>query len=41
VVDASVVVGALLRDDAVLTSDPEDLAAIAEALGKSLVLYRV
>ena len=41
VVDASAVVGALVREDVVFTSDPEDLAAIAGALGKDLVLYRV
>ena len=39
--DASVVVGALVREDIVFTSDPEDLAAIAEALGKRIVLHRV
>ncbi len=41
VVHASVVIGALVRDDVVFTSDPEDLTVIAEALGKRLVLYRV
>ena len=41
VVDASVVVGALRRDDVVFTSDVADLAAIAGALGKRLVLHRV
>jgi hypothetical protein len=41
VVDASVVVGALVRDDVVLTSDPEGLAAIAGALGRRLVVHRV
>jgi hypothetical protein len=40
-VDASVVVGALLREDVVFTSDPEELAAIAGALGKRIVLHRV
>lgn len=41
VVDASVVVGAIVRDDVVLTSDPDDLAAIASALGKRLDIQRV
>ncbi len=41
VVDASVVVGALVREDVVFTSDPEDLAAVASALGKRLVLHLV
>lgn len=41
IVDASVVTGALGREDVVLTSDHDDLAAIASALGKSLVVHRV
>jgi hypothetical protein len=41
VVDASVVVGAIVRDDIVLTSDPDDLAAVASALGRRLVIQRV
>jgi hypothetical protein len=41
IVDASVVVGALVREDVVFTSDAEDLSAIARALGKQLVLHRV
>jgi hypothetical protein len=41
VVDASVVVGALVREDVVFTSDPEDLAAVARALRKRLVLHSV
>jgi hypothetical protein len=41
VVDASVVVGALARADVVFTSDPDDLAAIAEALGKPIILHAV
>jgi len=41
IVDASVVVGALVREDVVFTSDAEDLTAIAGALGKRLVLHRV
>ncbi len=32
VVDAMVVLGASSRDDAILTSDPDDLARLAEAL---------
>ena len=39
VVDASVVVGALLRSDAVVTSDPADLTAIASALGATLIVH--
>jgi hypothetical protein len=41
VVDASVVVGALARDDLVVTSDPDDLRRIAEALGRTIRLHRV
>jgi len=41
IVDASVVVGAIVREDVVFTSDAEDLAAVAGALGKRLVLHRV
>jgi hypothetical protein len=41
VVDASAVVGALVREDVVLTSDPEDLAAVAGALGKCLLVHRI
>jgi hypothetical protein len=41
IVDASVVIGAIAREDAVFTSDPEDLAAIAKALDEELVLQRV
>jgi hypothetical protein len=36
VVDASVVVGALRRGDAVLTSDRDDLTALADAAGRRL-----
>lgn len=36
VVDLAVVEGALRRTDGVVTSDPDDLSTIAEALGKSL-----
>ncbi len=38
VVDAAVVVGAMARGDAVVTSDPDDLVKIAEALGGKLVV---
>jgi hypothetical protein len=41
VVAASVVVGAIVREDVVFTSDPEDLAAVAGGLGKRLALHRV
>jgi hypothetical protein len=41
VVDASVVVGALVRGDVVFTSDPGDLGAIASALGKELTVHAV
>ena len=41
VIDACVVVGALARNDAVFTSDPADLDAIASALGKALRLHLV
>lgn len=39
IVDASVVVGALVRGDAVVTSDPSDLNAIATALDGDLTLH--
>jgi hypothetical protein len=38
VVDAAVVVGAMARGDAVVTSDPDDLVKIADALGGKLVV---
>ena len=41
IVDASVVVGALLRADAVVTSDASDLESIASALGRELTLHSV
>jgi hypothetical protein len=41
IVDGSVVTGAIARGDAVFTSDPKDLAAIAEALDGNLVVHRV
>lgn len=41
IVDVSVVVGALARGDFVVTSDADDLARIAESLGRSLRIHRV
>lgn len=41
VVDASVVVGALERGDLVLTSDPDDLARLAEPIDPTLVIRRI
>lgn len=41
VVDASVVVGALGRDDVVVTSDVDDLAGLVEAIGQRVRLHRV
>ena len=41
VVDASVVAGALARGDLVVTSDPDDLQAIAVAIGGSLRIERI
>jgi predicted nucleic acid-binding protein len=41
IVDASVVAGALARGDLVVTSDPDDLQAIAGALGASIRLHRI
>lgn len=41
VVDATVVVGALERGDAVVTGDPADLRRIAAALGRPLVVRSV
>lgn len=41
VVDASVVVGAVTRHDLVVTSDPDDLAQLAEALARPIRLHRV
>jgi len=40
VVDAAVVVGALARNDLVVTSDPDDLRRIADGLGRDLRLHR-
>jgi hypothetical protein len=39
VVDAAVVVGAVARGDAVVTTDPDDLARIGEAIGAALRLH--
>ena len=41
IVDASVVVGALVRRDLVVTSDGGDLERLASALGEKLWLHRV
>jgi hypothetical protein len=41
VVDAAVVVGALARGDLVVTSDPDHLLRIAQALGRALRVHRV
>ena len=41
VVDASVVVGAVARGDLVVTSDPRDIALVADALGVSVVVEEV
>jgi predicted nucleic acid-binding protein len=40
-IDAVVVVSALARGDLVVTSDPADLARIAEAVGGKLILHFV
>ncbi len=40
-IDASVIVGAIVRKDLVLTSDPVDLQTIAEALGHRINLRAV
>lgn len=40
-VDAVVVTGALVRDDLVVTSDPDDLRSIASAIGATLAVYVV
>ena len=39
--DVALVVGALRRGDAVVTSHPDDMARIAGALGRELVVERV
>jgi hypothetical protein len=41
VIDAAVVVGAIARNDLVVTSDPHDLTRIAGALGRSLAVHRI
>jgi hypothetical protein len=41
IIDASVVVGALARDDVVVTSDPDDLVRIASALGGGLRIHGI
>ena len=41
VIDAHVVTGALRRGDAVVTSDPEDITALADASGRRITLHRV
>lgn len=41
IVDAAVVVGALQRGDAVVTSDPEDIGRLARARRASLTIIRV
>ena len=41
VIDATVVVGAIAREDLVITSDPGDLQRLAGALGQRLNLDRV
>lgn len=41
VVDASVVVGALIRHDVVVTSDPKDINALVGALGQALTVHTV
>ncbi len=41
IVDASVVVGAVARNDLVVSSDPDDLERIAESLGKHLSVQRI
>jgi predicted nucleic acid-binding protein len=40
-VDAAVVVTALARGDAIVTSDPEDLRRIASAVGRTVALHVV
>ena len=41
VVDAAVVVGALARGDVVVSSDPQDIRALAVAVNRALVVHRV
>lgn len=41
VVDASVVVSAIGRGDAGVTSDPQDIRGISDALGKTVEIFTV
>lgn len=41
VIDASVVVGALLRHDVVVTSDPKDINGLIGALGQAVEVHTV
>jgi len=41
IVDASVVLGAVERRDAIVTSDPDDIARLLEALGEKLPIIRI
>ena len=41
IVDAALVVGAIDRDDAVVTSDPDDIGRLTAAAGADLVIQRV
>jgi hypothetical protein len=41
VVDAAVVVGAAERRDTILTSDPEDIERLVQALGRSVAIILV
>ena len=41
IVDATVVLGALARDDLIVTSDPDDLSRIAEALRRRVRLVAI
>jgi hypothetical protein len=41
IVDASVVLGAIDRRDAIVTSDPDDIGRLLEALGDRLPIIRV
>ena len=41
IVDAALVVGAIERDHTVVTSDPTDIALLADAAGAELVIHPV
>ena len=41
IVDASVVVSAIVRDDLIVTSDGDELEQIAQALGRRVRLHRL